>query len=155
MDGIIKLLTEVIIEAGIPNDCIFQNKNLLLPFPEEWGFMASLQTIETPARQFRYVSNIKPILFRIVFLFLILPGSALKADQICKGDDCVQVALITGVINIEGGKVQIAINNGVVNITYVGDPKDKEKIKNYDVTKQFISKMTHWSLRLRSGSDIT
>jgi hypothetical protein len=113
---------------------------ILLPFPEEWGFIAPLQTIKTPVRQFWHVSNIKPISFLIVLLLLILQGSAQKAEQICKGDDCVQVALNTGVINIEGGKVQIAINNGVVNITYVGDPKDKVKIENYDVTNQFISK---------------
>jgi hypothetical protein len=31
MDGIIKLLTEVIIESGIPNDCIFHKKFLQLP----------------------------------------------------------------------------------------------------------------------------
>jgi hypothetical protein len=31
MDGIIKLLTEIIIEAGIPNDCIFHNQLLQLP----------------------------------------------------------------------------------------------------------------------------
>jgi hypothetical protein len=31
MDGIIKLLSEIIIEAGIPSDCIFHNKFLQLP----------------------------------------------------------------------------------------------------------------------------
>ena len=75
----------------------------------------------------------KVIKFLILFIFVILPIGAQKLYQNCEGDDYVQVGQNLGIINIEGGKVQIGINKGTVNLTYVGDPKDKAKIKDYSV----------------------
>ncbi len=59
--------------------------------------------------------------------------SVQRVEQNYQGNNGVQVAQNLGEIHIEGGTVQIGINNGKVYIKYVGDPKDKVKIKIYDV----------------------
>jgi tetratricopeptide (TPR) repeat protein len=76
----------------------------------------------------------------LLLLLAFITANAQNIEQPCQGNDCVQVGKNMGIINIEGGKVQIGINNGSVNITYVGDPKDKAKIKNYDIRMKNLSK---------------
>ncbi len=68
-----------------------------------------------------------------IFLFMVLwsAGPALALEQVCSGSDCVQIAKNYGTINVEGRKLQIVINNGVVNI--IGNPADKSSIKNYAI----------------------
>ena len=69
------------------------------------------------------------IAFLILFTFQTSRAervdSAQRVEQKYQGDYGVQVAENLGEIHIEGGTVQIGINNGKVYITYVGDPKDK------------------------------
>ena len=72
----------------------------------------------------------KIIIIFLLFIVVIQPINAQKVVQNCKGDDCFQYPQNTGEINIEGGKVQIGINKGTVNLTYVGDPKDKKIIED-------------------------
>ena len=51
-------------------------------------------------------------------------------EQHCEGNDCIQIGKNVGTINIEGRKLQIAINEGTVNI--IGSPGDQAKIKGYE-----------------------
>lgn len=55
-----------------------------------------------------------------VTCLLLCTGIAAQTQditQVCEGDDCVQVGTNDGTIEIDGGQLQIAINNGVVNVT--------------------------------------
>jgi len=64
----------------------------------------------------------------IAILFFSIP--AYSIDQICEGDNCVQIGQNRGTINLEGVVLQIGINKGVVNI--YGDPANVKKISDYE-----------------------
>jgi hypothetical protein len=59
------------------------------------------------------------IAFLILFTFQTANAQLIKQNY--QGDYGVQVSQNLGEIHIEGGTVQIGINNGKVYITYVGD----------------------------------
>jgi len=74
--------------------------------------------------------------FLCAVLFLSTTAQAAIATkpqivQECFSDNCTQVGVNQGTINIEDVVLQIAVNNGVVNV--YGKPEDKQRIANYEV----------------------
>ena len=64
--------------------------------------------------------------FALLYFCLIISANAQAIEQSCQGEDCVQVATNIGTINVVGGTLQIAVNNGIVSV--FGDPEDELKI---------------------------
>lgn len=78
-------------------------------------------------------------MIQLFFLISFLSLDAKPIKQHCQGNNCVQVGQNIGEIHIKDSTVQIGVNNGKVLIKYVGDPKDKNRIAEFEVA---ISNLT-------------